>query len=238
MAANNETGVLQPVAEAAEIAHDFGALMHCDAVQMAGKMALDFAALGVDYLTLSAHKLGGPQGVGALVLDAAAPLEPILFGGAQERGLRAGTENVAAIAGFGAAAEAAADGMAVYQEVARLRDRLEAGVRALAPAAEIFGADVPRLPNTSCIRMPGVAAETQVMALDLAGVCVSSGSACTSGKVKSSHVLLAMGKAAEAAGETLRVSLGWESRDDDVDRFLDAWGALLKRVSGAQASAA
>jgi len=193
MLANNETGVVQPVAAIAAIARAHGALFHCDAVQAAGKIALDTGAIGADLVTLSAHKLGGPPGIGALVVRGELELMPLLRGGGQERGRRAGTENLAGIAGFAAAAVAAAEEIAVYDRVHSLRNALEAGLAAIAPEAVVLGAAAPRLPNTAAIAMPGVAAETQVIALDLDGVMVSAGSACSSGKVGPSHVLEAMG---------------------------------------------
>ncbi|HYE51622.1 MAG TPA: cysteine desulfurase family protein [Azospirillaceae bacterium] len=231
MAANNETGVLQPLEEIARVARSHGALLHVDAAQAAGRVPFDMGVLGVDLATLSAHKLGGPQGVGALLLRPGLEPRPLLRGGGQERRRRAGTENVAGIAGFGAAARAALAGLGAYADVAALRDRLEAAVMAEAPEARIAGRDAPRLPNTSCIALPGVPAETQLMALDLAGVAVSSGSACSSGKVKVSHVLEAMGWPAELAGCAVRVSLGWDSRADEVERFLAAWTALRNRAA-------
>lgn len=232
MLANNETGVIQPVAEAAAIAHRHGALIHCDAVQAVGKIAVDFAALGVDMMTISAHKLGGPQGVGALVLRAGLTITPLIKGGGQERGRRAGTENVPGIAGFAAAAVAARADLERGEpaRIARLRDRLEA---ALPPQAVVHGAAAARLPNTSCIGLPGMSAETQVMALDLAGVAVSSGAACSSGKVRASHVLGAMGLGPADAGSAIRVSLGWASIEDDVERFLAAWRDLARRRGAA-----
>lgn len=228
-AANNETGVLQPAAEVAALAREFGALVHCDAVQAAGKLPLDFALLGVDLMSLSAHKLGGPQGVGALIVADDVELSAQMLGGGQERGRRAGTENVAAIAGFGAAARATHAGLA---HLAPLRDAFEAELRVIAPAVEIFGATAPRLPNTSCYALHGMAAETQIVALDLAGVAVSSGSACSSGKVAPSHVLKAMGAAPEAAAAALRVSAGWATRESDFDRLLEAWRPLAQRHAG------
>lgn len=231
MLANNETGVIQPVAEAVALARRHGALIHCDAVQAAGKIAVDVAALGVDMLTLSGHKLGGPAGCGALYLRRDIEIAPLIRGGGQERGRRAGTENLSGIAGFGAAAKASerdlADGGS--DRVRALRDRLEQAVAAIAPEAVIHGSGADRLPNTSCIGLPGLAAETQVMALDLAGVAVGSGAACSSGKLHASHVLGAMGLPADAAGAAIRVSLGWASSEDDVDRFLAAWGGLARR---------
>ena len=230
MLANNETGVIQPVAEAAQVAHAHGALIHCDAVQAAGKIPVDFAELGVDMLSLSAHKLGGPQGVGALVVGRQVALAPEQRGGGQERGLRAGTENVPGIAGFGAAAEATLGGVGDDPALARWRDRLEGSIRTLAPAARFFGAGAARLPNTACFTMPGVPSETQVIALDLAGVAVSAGSACSSGKVRPSHVLRAMGASEAEAGSAIRVSLGWRSEENDIERLLEAWGALYARA--------
>jgi cysteine desulfurase len=229
MLANNETGVIQPVAAAAEIAHAAGAFVHCDAVQAIGKIAVDMPALGVDYLSMSAHKFGGPQGVGALVLAEGAPLAAQLRGGGQERNRRAGTENVAAIIGFGVAAEAAAVELESMRRLAELRDELEHRAQTLVPAALVFGKQAPRLPTTSCLALPGVSSEIQVMALDLAGVAVSAGSACSSGKVRPSHVLQAMGVEAAQAASAIRVSLGWRTTRDDVEGFLAAWGAMASR---------
>jgi cysteine desulfurase len=218
MLANNETGVIQPLDEIVAIAHAHGALVHTDAVQAAGKIPLD---TGADILTLSAHKIGGPPGVGAVV--SRVELAPMIRGGGQERGRRAGTENLVGIAGFGAAADAAS--IAEYERVRELRDRLEA---ALADAV-IVGAEAPRLPNTSAVAMPGMAAETQVIAFDLAGVMVSAGAACSSGKVGPSHVLAAMGIAPEIANATIRVSLGWTTNEVDIDHFIETWTALRAR---------
>ncbi|HZU89628.1 MAG TPA: cysteine desulfurase family protein, partial [Stellaceae bacterium] len=229
MLANNETGVIEPVAAVAERAHRMGALLHCDAVQAAGKIPLDGRALGADLLTLSAHKLGGPPGIGALVVLRELDLMPQIRGGGQERGRRAGSENLPGIAGFAAAAAAAAAGIAAYDDVRRLRDELERAIAALAPGAVIVGAAAPRLPNTAAIAMPGTPAETQVIALDLDGVMVSAGAACSSGKVRASHVLEAMGAGPELAGSTIRVSLGWSTTETDVARFLAAWAALYRR---------
>lgn len=226
MLANNETGVVQPIGEVVRLARLAGALVHCDAVQAAGKLALDIHGLGVDYLSLSAHKLGGPTGVGALVVRSGAPLASDRSGGGQEANRRAGTENVAGIAGFGAAAEAAQSDLSM----APLRDRLEATLLRLAAGARVFGAGARRLDNTSCISMPGVKAETQVMALDLAGVCVSAGAACSSGKVQRSAVLDAMGVEPAEAASAIRISLGWNSEASDIDRLIAAWRDLYTRV--------
>ncbi|MFI4999434.1 MAG: cysteine desulfurase family protein [Reyranellales bacterium] len=227
MFANNETGVLQPIAEVVRLAHAAGALVHCDAVQGAGKAPVDFHGLGVDYLSLSAHKLGGPTGVGALVVREGASLVADRRGGRQESNRRAGTENVAGIAGFGVAAVEARSGLATLA----LRDQLEASLRAIAPAARVFGGGAPRLPNTVCISMPGVSAETQVMALDLAGVAVSAGAACSSGKVSRSAVLSAMGVEAAVAETALRISFGWNTVSEDIERLIAAWQDLYVRVT-------
>jgi cysteine desulfurase len=232
MFANNETGVVQPVRAIAALAHAHSALFHCDAVQAAGKIALDFDAIGADLVTLSAHKLGGPPGVGALVTRNGLELAPLLRGGGQEGGRRAGTENLAGIAGFAAAAETAAAEIAVYDRVRELRDALEATLTEIAREAVVLGGIAPRLPNTTAIAMPGVAAETQVIALDLDGVMVSAGAACSSGKVGPSHVLEAMGMEPELASSTIRVSLGWSSTGADIDHFLRAWTALYRRCRG------
>jgi cysteine desulfurase len=235
MLANNETGVVQPIAAAARLAHARGALVHCDAVQGAGKLPFDISALGVDLLSLSAHKLGGPPGVGALLTGADVPLAALQTGGGQERGRRAGTENLPGIVGFGAAAEIAAARLSDWSGVARLRDLAEARLKTMAPAAVVYGGDVPRLPNTLAISMPGVAAATQVMALDLAGVMVSAGAACSSGKVKRSHVLDAMGVPPAEAECAIRVSLGWSTSEADIDQLVDAWGALYARTRASAA---
>jgi len=226
MFANNETGVLQPIADVVRLARQAGALVHCDAVQGAGKAPVDLHGLGVDYLSLSAHKFGGPTGIGALVVGNGAPFASDRLGGGQEFNRRAGTENVAGIAGFAAAAAAAQDGLAVD----RLRERLEASLLAIAPAARVFGAGARRLGNTTCISMPGVKAETQVMALDLAGVCVSAGAACSSGKVHRSAVLAAMGVEDAVAETAIRISCGWNTESDDIERLIAAWHDLYIRV--------
>jgi cysteine desulfurase len=230
MYANNETGAIQPAAEIATIARRHGALFHCDAVQAAGKLALEAGAIGADLVTLSAHKIGGPPGIGALVVTGEIDVAPLLRGGGQEHRRRAGTENLPGIAGFAAAA-AAAEG-AAYDRVAALRDGLEAQISGIAPEAVVLGAAAPRLPNTSAIAMPGVRAETQVVALDLDGVMVSAGAACSSGKVGPSHVLAAMRVDPEIAASTIRVSLGWSSSEAEIDHFLRAWTALYRRCRG------
>jgi cysteine desulfurase len=233
MLANNETGVIQPVNEAARIAHSHGALLHCDAVQAAGKLPLDMGRLGADLVTLSAHKLGGPQGVGALAVAPELPLTALQTGGGQERGRRAGTENLPGIVGFGAACAAAAGALDAYAAVARLRDDAQQRLLAVAPEACVHGAAAPRLPNTLCLAMPGIPAATQVMALDLAGVMVSAGSACSSGKLRRSHVLDAMGVPAAEAESAIRISLGWSTTPADIGELVEAWAALYARRANA-----
>ena len=231
MLANNETGVMQPVADIARVAHAQGALFHCDAVQAAGKMPLAAAEIGADLISLSAHKLGGPSGIGALVVTGAADLTPLIRGGGQERGRRAGSENLPGIAGFAAAAEAAVAALGDYERVRTLRDGLDAAAVAAVPDALVVGGGVTRLPNTTALALPCVLAETQIIALDLDGVMVSAGAACSSGKVGPSHVLAAMGLPAEIAACTIRVSLGWTTTEADIAHFLDAWTALSRRVA-------
>jgi cysteine desulfurase len=239
--ANNETGVIQPVTEAAVIARRFGALVHSDAVQAAGKIPLDIEALGVDVLTLSAHKLGGPKGVGAIVFRTGALelADKPLRGGGQERGWRAGTENLPGIVGFGVAAHEAGQALAgEATRLAALRDRLESGILALAPGTAIFGAQAPRLPNTSAFATPGVQAETALIMLDLAGIGLSSGSACSSGKVKRSHVLSAMGVDPAMSAGALRASLGWTTCEADIAQFLAAYAKALAANPNRRAQAA
>jgi cysteine desulfurase len=227
MLANNETGAVQPVAEAGEIVHAAGGLLHVDAIQALGKIPFDISEMNADLVTLSAHKIGGPKGVGAVVLaEGVLGFEPLLRGGGQELGRRAGTENVAGIAGFGAAVKAAMGSLesdAVRLE--SLRDRLENGLRDTTDAI-VFADGAPRLPNTTLFTVPGLKAETAVIGFDLAGVAVSSGSACSSGKVQPSHVLEAMGFGPELAQGAVRLSLGWSTSDADIDRCLEAWRKL------------
>ncbi|MFC4173312.1 cysteine desulfurase family protein [Microvirga sp. GCM10011540] len=238
--ANNETGTLQPVAEVARLVHAHGGLVHTDAVQAAGKVPVDMATLGVDVLTLSAHKIGGPKGIGAVVLasDQIEIADRLIRGGGQEKGYRAGTENIAAIAGFGAAAEAALAGL--DEEAARLRglrDEAEAHLRRVVPDAVVIGSEAERLPNTFAFAIPGLKAETALIAFDLDGIALSSGSACSSGKVRRSHVLDAMGVEPTLAEGAMRVSLGWKTTKEDVIRFAETCekvvGILYKRKASA-----
>jgi cysteine desulfurase len=227
MLANNETGAIQPVGDIADIVHAAGGLLHVDAIQALGKIPFDINSIKADLITLSAHKIGGPKGVGALVMaEEMQGLEPLLRGGGQELGRRAGTENVAGIAAFGAAVRAAMAALPGDAErLQGLRNRLEAGLKAT-PGMILFAADTPRLPNTTLFTVPGLKAETAVIGFDLGGIAVSSGSACSSGKVQPSHVLAAMGFGRELTEGAVRVSLGWSTSEADIDLALEAWRKL------------
>jgi cysteine desulfurase len=231
MAANNETGALQPVREAGEMVHQAGGLLHVDAIQALGKIPLDIKNVSADLVTLSAHKVGGPKGVGALVMaDGLSGLEPLVRGGGQELGRRAGTENVAGIAGFGAAVKAMMAGLDTeIGRVKGLRNRLEQGLRQ-SEGLTLFSEEVARLPNTTLFTVPGLKAETAVIGFDLAGVAVSSGSACSSGKVQPSHVLQAMGFTDKTAQGAVRLSLGWSTSEADIDCCLEAWRKLASAL--------
>lgn len=238
-AANNETGILQPVASAAGLARRRGALVHSDAVQAAGRLGLDMATLGVDALTLSAHKLAGPKGAGAIVLAAEVEIDGLVRGGGQERRRRGGTENVPAIVGFGVAAEIARrEQEAEAARLLQLRRACEEAIRRAAPDAVIFAEGRARLPNTLAFAVPSLKAETALIALDLDGVAVSSGSACSSGKVRRSHVLEAMGVPRPLAEGAIRVSLGWNSTEADVNRFAAAFEKLIESLYDRGADAA
>jgi len=241
MLANNETGVVQPIAQAAAMVHAAGGLLHVDAVQAAGRIACDINALGADLLTLSAHKIGGPKGVGALIRareDIHFP-DPLIRGGGQERGLRAGTENVAGIAAFGAAVAAVRhQGAAEADHMRALRDKVETGLKAVTPGAVIFGAEAERLPNTTLFALQGMKAETAIISFDLEGIAVSSGAACSSGKVQPSHVLAAMGVSPALTRGAVRLSLGWTTTETDIERFLGAWRKLATALSRGQAGMA
>jgi cysteine desulfurase len=234
MAANNETGVIQPVAEISRLCSEAGALLLVDAVTAAGKT--DLGVTLCDYLTLSAHKLGGPQGVGALVIGADAPFLPQITGGGQQKGLRAGTENLSGIAGFGAAVKAVLADEEERARVAAIRDHFETSLKQTLPDIVIFGANAPRLGNTSNVALPGLAAENTVIALDLDGVMVSSGSSCSSGKIAPSHVLSAMGVGEDLAKAAIRVSFGWDSGIEDSDAVVAALTKFVARVRARKAA--
>jgi cysteine desulfurase len=231
MAANNETGALQLIEQAAEMVHASGGLLHVDAVQAFGKISFDINGMGADLVSLSAHKIGGPKGVGALVLaEGVSGLEPLLRGGGQERSHRAGTENVAGIAGFGAATTVAMSALeADAARLRRLQDRLECGLKETSQLI-LFSKDVPRLPNTTLFTVPGLRAETAVIGFDLEGIAVSSGSACSSGKVQPSHVLEAMGFPRDLTQGAVRLSLGWSTSEADIDYCLKAWRKLANTL--------
>lgn len=240
MQANNETGVIQPVRDVAEIVHAAGGLLHVDAVQGAGRIDCTMDEIDADLLTVSSHKLGGPQGAGALIRRGGIQItDPLIRGGGQERGLRGGTENVAGIAGFAAACVAAAGTrQRDAARMAALRDRFESALKAATPEAIVFGGNAPRLPNTTMFAVPGLKAETAIIAFDLNGIAVSSGAACSSGKVQASHVLAAMGVEPALARGGIRVSLGWSTTEADVDILLTAWNKLVSSLLNRQANAA
>jgi cysteine desulfurase len=227
--ANNETGVVQPLAAVADLAQTHGLAVHSDATQAAGRVRIRFAELGIEAMSLSSHKIGGPHGVGALIIKDGSEIASFVLGGGQERRRRAGTENVAGIAGFGAAAAAAmADIDGPMADVGSLRDRVEREIKRLTPEAVVIGSGAPRLANTACISVPGCSAETLVIKLDLAGVAVSAGSACSSGKTASSHVLTAMGLPEEIARGAIRISLGTTTTAKDIDRLIAAWAEIVR----------
>ncbi len=237
MLANNETGVLHPVADIAAKLRAHGSVLFCDAVQAAGKIAIDMQALGCDAISVSAHKLGGPMGVGALIVRNGLVVSPLLLGGGQELGRRGGSENIAGILGFAAAAEMAHQELVDFAGLGAWRDAMEAALKESQPQVEIFGAQAPRLANTSCFGLAGLNSETLVMALDLAGIAVSAGAACSSGKVSRSHVLAAMqtrgqteGQVGENADGALRVSFGWQSQADDWHRLIEIWSDLAAKA--------
>ncbi|CAI8358894.1 MAG: Cysteine desulfurase IscS [Rhodobiaceae bacterium UBA7378] len=230
MLANNETGVVQPIADIAARVKAHGSLLFCDAVQAAGKIPLNLAVLGCDALAVSGHKIGGPMGTGALAVRPGLVVPPAINGGGQELGRRGGSENVAGIVGFGVAA-----GLSVHDDdesdrIAVLRDEMEAALRARVADIHIFSADAPRLPNTSCFGLAGLHSETVVMALDLAGISVSAGAACSSGKVSRSHVLDAMGVEHDLSSGAIRVSLGRDTQVQACDRLVETWTTLAARL--------
>ncbi len=233
MHANNEIGTIQPIAALAAIAHEHGALMHTDAVQSAGKIPVDVRVLGVDLLSLSAHKFNGPKGAGVLWIKRGTRMQPVLTGGKHERNRRAGTENVPAIAGLGVAARLAAGKLSVdAPRVAALRDRLEAGILRAVPGTAVNGAPESRVPNTTNISFERIEAESLLIALDLEGVAVSTGSACSSGTLEPSHVLRAMGLPTHRTQSSLRFSLGMFSTEEEVDRVIEVLPRLVEKLRG------
>lgn len=230
MLVNNETGVIQPVTEAAEIVHAAGGLIHCDAIQALGKIDVSIIDLDVDYLSVSAHKIGGPHGVGALFVKPGAPFRAVQTGGGQEFGRRAGTENVAGVVGFGASLEAALHGMAGYRALEPHRDRMESRLKAVAQTLQVHGGTAPRVAGVSCFGIESLPSETQIMGLDLAGFALSAGSACSSGKVKSSRVLTAMGLSDDAARSSIRASFGWNSTPGEFEALAEAWIKMVARA--------
>ncbi len=228
MAANNETGVVQPIADIAALCKTYGAWFHCDAVQAVGKLSLPWHELSVDMISLSSHKIGGPSGVGALIIHEKLPLHPLMKGGGQERSFRAGTENALGIVGFGAAIIACQKDD--WAKVEAYRNILEDALHQTCPHLKVFGKSVERLPNTSNLTMPGVKNPVQLMNFDLAGIAVSAGSACSSGKVKSSHVLKAMNVTQEDAGSSIRISLGWQTQESEVRRLITVWQEIYHRL--------
>lgn len=231
MLVNSETGVIQPIKEMAELAHQHGALFHTEVVQAAGRMDISLNALGVDFMSLSAHKFAGPQGVGALIIRDGLEAPKFMRGGGQEKNCRAGTHNTAGIAGMGLAAVIALKEMSDYQKrITKMRDDLEAKIKQTSNRAIIYGENSPRVCNTINVGVPGLEAQTQMMALDLDSIAVSSGSACSSGSFKPSDVLMAMGVSEADAKCALRISLGWNTTSADIDGFLESWSKLIKRT--------
>jgi len=229
MLINSETGVIQPIAEMAKIAHEKGALFHTEIVQGAGRIDINLNKLGVDYMSLSAHKFAGPQGVGALILRQGLDAPKFMRGGGQEKNCRAGTHNTAGISGMGLAAQMAVDGMAAYQKIGVMRDNLEKRLKQISDKAVIYGENAPRICNTTNVGVSGLPAQTQMMALDLDGISVSSGSACSSGSFKPSHVLMAMGVSEEDAKCALRISMGWNTTSSDIENFIKSWSKIINR---------
>ncbi len=230
MAVNNESGIIQNVSEISKIAHDNNALYHCDATQAAGKIPINMKKLDIDFLTISSHKIGGPQGVGALIIGTCGQSPCLLFGGGQEKSLRAGTENIAGIAGFGAAARLALDNMEKYQKLAKLRDDFERRLEDISPEIIIHSQNAKRIANTSFFSLPDTNSQTLLIALDLENIAVSNGSACSSGRVKPSHVLEAMSKDKKLTSSALRISMGWATKEKDIEAFLDAWQKIYTRI--------
>lgn len=231
MAANNETGVIQPIAQIGEQVRAHGSVFFCDGIQAAGKMPLSMWRMNIDLLSLSAHKIGGPAGVGALVAAPHAIVASHLHGGGQELRRRAGTENISGIVGFGLAAELTAQNLEDFSKISAMRDALESALIDIAPQARFFGTQVERLPNTSCFAVSGLPAEMLVMALDLDGIAISAGSACSSGKVTQSHVLSAMGIEDALSQSAIRVSLGRDTQPEEIEKFLAIWSRVIGQQS-------
>lgn len=229
MLINSETGVIQPIAQMAQMAREKGILFHTEIVQGAGRIDINMSKLGVDYMSLSAHKFAGPQGVGALILRKGIDAPKFMRGGEQEKNCRAGTHNTAGIAGMGLAAQIAMDNLDQYHNIGKIRDDLEMRLKQVSDKVIIYGENAPRICNTTNIGVTGLSAQTQMMALDLNGISVSSGSACSSGSFKPSHVLMAMGVSEEDAKCALRLSLGWGTTTADIDHFINVWSKLVKR---------
>ena len=230
MFANNETGAIQNVSDISEIAHKHGSLFHCDAAQAAGRIPIDIKDKSIDFLTISSHKIGGPQGVGALIIGICGQSPALIFGGGQEKYLRAGTQNVAGITAFGAASEYTLKNTSKYKKLEQLRDKLEHKLKEISHDIIIHSEEAQRLPNTSLFSAKGINAQSALMALDLEGIAASGGSACSSGSINPSDTLKAMGLNEEIASSALRVSMGWATKDSDLDAFLCAWEKLYSRI--------
>ncbi len=229
--ANGETGAIQNVSELSDLTHKHGALLHCDGSQAAGRIPLNIKESNIDFLTLSAHKIGGAQGVGALIIGICGQSPTLLFGGGQENYMRSGTQNIAGIASFGAASGAALKCLGEYQRIENLRDKLENKLKELSPDIIIHSKDAPRIPNTSFFSIPSIIAQNILIALDLAGIAISNGSACSSGSVKPSQALMTMGLDKKIASNSLRISMGWATKDSDIDIFLNEWENIIRRVT-------
>lgn len=229
MLVNSETGVIQPIGEMAALAHQQGALFHTEIVQAAGRIDISLDKLGVDFMSLSAHKFAGPQGVGALITREGLEAPKFMRGGGQEKNCRAGTHNTAGIAGMGLAAQIAMENIDAYQKIGALRDEMEQRLKSLSDKVIIYGENAPRICNTTNVGVSGLSAQTQMMALDLDGISVSSGSACSSGSFKPSSVLMAMGVSEAESKCALRISLGWNTKSADIEKFIESWSKLVKR---------
>ena len=229
MLANNETGVINDISSIADIVHNQDGILHCDASQAFGKISVNFKNLNCDLMTISGHKCGGPLGVAALIAKRSLGIKPLIKGGKQEQGLRSGTENLLAISGFGLAAELVVERVNKFKEIEKLRDYLEGSILNISPASIALGSDVLRLPNTSNLRMPGIKSEEQLIRFDLEGISISAGSACSSGRIASSHVLRAMNLDEKVTNEFIRVSLGITNTKEDIDQFIGLWKEIYKK---------